>query len=57
MIRCIFCGHCEEACPTQAIVLGPDYDFADYSRGSLIYTKEMLLVPDPRLEPKKGAGR
>jgi NADH-quinone oxidoreductase subunit I len=56
MIRCIFCGHCEEACPTQAVVLGPDYDFATYSRKDLIYTKEMLLVPDPRNDPKLKVG-
>ena len=48
MIRCIFCGYCQEVCPTEAIVLGPDYELADYDRPSFVYTKEMLLVPDPR---------
>lgn len=48
MIRCIFCGYCQEACPTEAIVLGHEYAFSGYSREELIYTKEMLLVPDPR---------
>ena len=46
--RCIFCGYCEEVCPTQAIVLGHDYELADYERPDFIYTKERLLVPDPR---------
>ena len=48
MIRCIFCGYCEEVCPTQVIVLGHDYELADYDRPDFIYTKERLLVPDPR---------
>ncbi|GAC1653280.1 MAG: NADH-quinone oxidoreductase subunit NuoI [Candidatus Dormibacteraceae bacterium] len=48
MLRCIFCGYCEDACPVQAIVLGPEYELADDSREKFIYTKEMLLEPDPR---------
>lgn len=47
MMRCIFCGFCEEACPTNAIVLEHDYEIATYDRKSMIYTKEMLLVPPP----------
>jgi NADH-quinone oxidoreductase subunit I len=48
MLRCIFCGYCEEACPVQAIVLGPEYELSDVSREKFIYTKDMLLEPDPR---------
>jgi NADH-quinone oxidoreductase subunit I len=48
MLRCIFCGYCEEACPVQAIVLGPEYELSDTDRSKFIYTKEMLLEPDPR---------
>jgi len=47
MLRCIFCGYCEEACPTGAIVLANDYELSDYSRESLIYTKEMLTEKTP----------
>ncbi len=47
MLRCIFCGFCEEACPTGAIVLGHDYELSGYTRGSLIYTKEMLQEESP----------
>lgn len=47
MLRCIFCGFCEEACPTGSIVLGQDYELAGYSRASLIYTKPMLTEPYP----------
>ena len=46
MIRCIFCGLCEEACPVEAIRLGPEYELSDFSRSSLVYTKEMLLEPE-----------
>ncbi len=45
--RCIFCGYCEEACPVQAIVLGPEYELSDTSREKFIYTKEKLLEPLP----------
>ncbi len=41
--RCIFCGYCVEACPVGAILLGGDYELADYTRESMIYTKERLL--------------
>jgi len=47
MLRCIFCGFCEEACPTGAIVLGHDYELAGYTRASMIYTKPMLTEPYP----------
>ncbi len=50
MIRCIFCGYCEEACPTQAIQLKDIYELADDNRKDLIYTKQMMLVPDPTAE-------
>jgi NADH-quinone oxidoreductase subunit I len=59
MLRCIFCGYCEDACPVQAIVLGPEYELSDTSREKFIYTKEKLLEPLPpdveaRLNAKKG---
>jgi NADH-quinone oxidoreductase subunit I len=47
MIRCIFCGYCEDACPTEAIVLEDNYELSFYDRASTIYTKEMLIVPVP----------
>ena len=30
--RCIFCGFCEEACPTYAIQLTPDCEMGEYRR-------------------------
>lgn len=44
MLRCIFCGFCEEACPTGAIVLGHEFELADYRYQDFIYTKEDMLV-------------
>jgi formate hydrogenlyase subunit 6/NADH:ubiquinone oxidoreductase subunit I len=46
MLRCIFCGWCEEACPTDAIVLTPRFDIADFTRDRLIFGKDKLLVQD-----------
>ncbi len=56
MLRCIFCGYCEEACPVQAIVLGPEYELSDTARERFVYTKDMLLEPDPRQQEPLFAG-
>ena len=42
--RCIFCGYCEEACPTYAIQLIPDFEMAEYDRQNLVYEKEHLQI-------------
>ncbi|MBO0810354.1 MAG: NADH-quinone oxidoreductase subunit NuoI [Actinobacteria bacterium] len=44
-LRCILCGLCVEACPTRALTMTNDYELADDSRESLIWTKEELLAP------------
>lgn len=61
MLRCIFCGLCEEACPKDAIYLSETFTPADYTRKKLIYTKEDLLIPNPKtdaedFEKAKGEG-
>ncbi len=35
---------CEEACPTNAIQLTPDFEMAEYNRQNLVYEKEHLLI-------------
>jgi NADH-quinone oxidoreductase subunit I len=49
--RCIFCGYCEEACPTYAIQLTPDYEMGEYRRENLVYEKEDLLIDGPGKYP------
>ena len=45
MLRCIFCGFCEEACPKDAIYLTETVMPPNYNRNALIYKKEDLLIP------------
>jgi NADH-quinone oxidoreductase subunit I len=54
--RCIFCGYCEIACPFDAITMGHDYEMADYDRGDLIFTKEMLLAEPIERSPLRNEG-
>ena len=50
--RCIFCGFCEEACPTYAIQLTPDFEMGEYDRQNLVYEKEDLLISGPGKYPR-----
>ncbi len=45
--RCIFCGYCVEACPTDAITHGHDFELASYNTSTLVMRKEDMLVPFP----------
>ena len=51
MTKCIYCGLCEEACPVDAIVEGPNLEFATETREELIYNKDKLLDNGDRWEP------
>ena len=50
MTKCIYCGLCEEACPVDAIVQGPNYEFAKETRAELLYDKQKLLENGDRWE-------
>jgi NADH-quinone oxidoreductase subunit I len=50
-LRCIFCGLCEEACPTTAIQLTPDFEMGEFKRQDLVYEKEYLLISGPGKNP------
>jgi len=50
MTKCIYCGMCEEACPVDAIVEGPNLEFATETREELIFDKDQLLANGDRWE-------
>lgn len=40
--RCMFCGCCEDACPTDALELTQDFELAFYSREGAIWDRHLL---------------
>src|SRR6266481_559214 len=50
MTKCIYCGLCAEACPVDAIVEGPNFEFASETREELFYDKAKLLANGDRWE-------
>ena len=50
MVKCIYCGMCQEACPVDAIVEGPNFEFATETREELYYDKARLLANGDRWE-------
>ena len=50
MTKCIYCGFCQEACPVDAIVEGPNFEFATETREELFYDKAKLLDNGARWE-------
>lgn len=52
MTKCIYCGYCQEACPVDAIVEGPNYENAVINHEELFYNKEKLLANGDKWEPQ-----
>ena len=52
MLRCIFCGYYEEACPEEAIVMSRDYELVFEDVEDAIFGKDRLLVPVSRLQER-----
>jgi NADH-quinone oxidoreductase subunit I len=50
MVKCIYCGMCQEACPVDAIVEGPNFEFSVETREELLYDKQKLLDNGDRWE-------
>ena len=55
MTKCIYCGYCQEACPVDAIVEGPNFEFAAETREELFYDKAKLLANGDRWEAEIAA--
>ena len=50
MLKCIYCGLCQESSPVDAIVQGPNFEFATETREELYYNKQKLLENGDRWE-------
>jgi len=42
LMRCVFCGYCEDACPVDAIRMGRDYEYAELSERNFVVGIEYL---------------
>ena len=40
--RCMFCGLCEDACPTDCLELTQDFELANYTREGTVWDRQTL---------------
>ncbi len=43
LLRCVFCGFCEEACPVDAIRMGRDYEMAELAERNFVVGIDYLM--------------
>ena len=51
--RCLFCGLCQEVCPTNAIELTQDFELASYDRSTMLWDRARLEKGWVRIEDAK----
>jgi NADH-quinone oxidoreductase subunit I len=47
ILRCVYCGFCEEACPVDAIRMGPEWQTPGLSGANFIYDIDQLAYRAP----------
>jgi NADH-quinone oxidoreductase subunit I len=52
MLRCIFCGFCEEVCPEEAIIMSKEYELAFSNQKDALFGKDKLLVPIEKVQDR-----
>jgi NADH-quinone oxidoreductase subunit I len=52
MLRCIYCGFCEEVCPEEAIVMSKEYDLTFTSRDEAVFDLTRLLKPKDQVQDR-----
>lgn len=54
LVRCMYCGYCEDACPTRAVRLTREYETATSNFAATVRNREELLVPPATPETFEG---
>ena len=57
LVKCIYCGFCEESCPVDSIVETDMHEFHFESREETVYTKSMLLAIGDKYEKQIAEAR
>ncbi len=57
LVRCMFCGYCEDACPTTAVRLGRDYELACRDMSCAVLNRDQLLQKPEIPEDFEGGTR